>query len=148
MCLKVMAEENGWFVTAVLTANAGLQVSLHRASALNRPIDQDSDSIDIKLLERTDIVVRAQVPVTDRLKQPLGLVHGGVYATIADAVTTRGGRAISNQTSFLRPITAGTIHVTARRRHQGRTTAVWETDISDDAGKLCALVRTTIYPGP
>jgi 1,4-dihydroxy-2-naphthoyl-CoA hydrolase len=105
--------------------------------------------IDVEILEETEQEVRARVAVTDALRQPLGgLVHGGVYATIADAVTTRGGRAISNQTSFLRPITAGTIHVTARRRHHGRTTAVWETDISDDAGKLCALVRTTIYPAP
>ena len=104
--------------------------------------------IDVEILEETEDEVRAQVPVTDALRQPLGLVHGGVYATIADAVTARGGRAISNQTSFLRPITAGTIHVSARRRHNGRTTAVWEVDISDDAGKLCALVRTTVYPGP
>jgi len=104
--------------------------------------------IDVEILEETADAVRAKVPVMDSLRQPLGLVHGGVYATIADAITARGGRAISNQTSFLRPITEGTIHVSARRRHQGRTTAVWEVDISDDAGKLCALVRTTIYPGP
>jgi 1,4-dihydroxy-2-naphthoyl-CoA hydrolase len=104
--------------------------------------------IDVEILEETEDEVRAKVPVMDCLRQPLGLVHGGVYATIADAITARGGRAISNQTSFLRPITEGTIHVSARRRHQGRTTAVWEVDISDDAGKLCALVRTTIYPGP
>ena len=102
--------------------------------------------IDVEILEETEDEVRARVPVTDSLRQPLGLVHGGVYATIADAVTTRGGRAISNQTSFLRPITAGTIHATARRRHQGRTTAVWEVDITDDQGRLCAVVRTTVYP--
>ena len=62
---------------------------------------------------------------------------------IADALTVDGGRAISNQTSFLRPITGGTIHATARRRHRGRTTAVWEVDITDDEGRLCALVRVT-----
>jgi 1,4-dihydroxy-2-naphthoyl-CoA hydrolase len=73
-------------------------------------------------------------------------VHGGVYATIADILTTSSGHAVSNQTSFLRPITGGTIHAVARRRHGGRTTQVWETDITDDAGRLCALVRTTIYP--
>jgi len=105
-----------------------------------------ADLIDIKLLERTEIEVRAHVPVTDRLKQPLGLVHGGVYATIADVLTAERGRAVSNQTSFLRPITAGTIHAIARRRHAGRTTQVWETDITDDQGRLCALVRTTVYP--
>jgi 1,4-dihydroxy-2-naphthoyl-CoA hydrolase len=107
-----------------------------------------ADLIDIKLLERTDDEVRAQVPVSDRLKQPLGLVHGGVYATIADILTARTGRAVSNQTSFLRPITRGTIHATARRRHGGRTTQVWEVDITDDEGRLCALVRMTIYPEP
>ena len=70
-------------------------------------------------------------------------MHGGVFATIADALTVTEGRAISNQTSFLRPITEGTIHVAARRRHRGRTTAVWEVDVTDDAGRLCALVRVT-----
>jgi uncharacterized protein (TIGR00369 family) len=100
----------------------------------------------IQLLDATEDEVRAQVPVTDSLCQPLGLVHGGVYATLADALTAKAGRTVSNQTSFLRPITNGTIHATARRRHAGRTTAVWEVDITDDQGRLCAIVRTTVYP--
>ena len=99
--------------------------------------------IDLEIVSSGDDEVRARVPVTDATKQPLGLVHGGVFATIADALTVTEGRAISNQTSFLRPITEGTIHAHARRRHRGRTTAVWEVDISDDAGRLCALVRLT-----
>jgi uncharacterized protein (TIGR00369 family) len=107
-----------------------------------------SDLIDIQWLERTEIEVRARVGVSDQLKQPLGLVHGGVYATIADLMTAPAGRTVSNQASFLRPITAGTIHATSRRRHGGRTTQVWETDITDDHGRLCALVRTTVYPAP
>src|SRR5262245_36866936 len=88
-----------------------------------------------------DNEVRAHLAVSDSYKQPLGLVHGGVYAVIADALTE--GRTISNQTSFLRPITGGTIHASARRRHRGRTTAVWEVEITDDEGRLCALVRVT-----
>jgi uncharacterized protein (TIGR00369 family) len=51
---------------------------------------------------------------------------------------------LSNQTSFLRPITQGTIHATARARHRGRTTWVWEVEIKDDAGRLCVLTRTTV----
>ena len=91
----------------------------------------------------------------DELKQPAGLVHGGVFASIAEAIASMGtwwavhedGKAamgLSNQTSFLRPITEGTIHAVARRRHSGRTTWVWEVDITDDAGRLCALVRMTV----
>jgi 1,4-dihydroxy-2-naphthoyl-CoA hydrolase len=56
----------------------------------------------------------------------------------------RTAQGLSNQTSFLRPILDGTIHAIARRRHRGRTTWVWEVEITDDAGRLCALVRMTI----
>src|SRR3954451_22225256 len=100
--------------------------------------------IDLEIVSETDGEVRARVPVADACKQPLGLVHGGVFAVIADALTARGGRAISNQTSFLRPITEGVIHAVARRRHNGRTTAVWEVEIRDGRERLCALVRVTV----
>ena len=103
----------------------------------------------------TDEEVRATVAVRDEIKQPLGLVHGGVFAAIAESIASfgtwkgvhRDGRTaqgLSNQTSFLRPILTGTIHAVARRRHRGRTTWVWEVDITDDADRLCALVRMTI----
>jgi 1,4-dihydroxy-2-naphthoyl-CoA hydrolase len=99
--------------------------------------------------------VTAQVAVRDELKQPAGLVHGGVLAAIAEAITSlatwlavspegRSAQGLSNQTSFLRPILDGTIHAVARRRHRGRTTWVWEVDITDDQDRLCALVRMTI----
>jgi 1,4-dihydroxy-2-naphthoyl-CoA hydrolase len=103
---------------------------------------------DLQIDHSADTEVRASVPVTDALKQPLGLVHGGVFATIADALaigaTPGASRALSNQASFLRPVTGGTIHAVARRRHLGRTTAVWEVDVSDDAGRLCTIVRVTV----
>jgi len=109
----------------------------------------------LELLEVGHERVRAQVAVRDELKQPMGLVHGGVFASIAESMTSmatvlavlpegRSAQGLSNQISFLRPITEGTIHAEARRRHRGRTTWVWEVEISDDAGRLCALVRMTI----
>src|SRR3954454_22369219 len=107
--------------------------------------------IDLQIMASHENEVRARVPVTDGLKQPLGLVHGGVYAVIADMLTTRGGRAISNQTSFLRPVTGGTINANERRPHGGRRTAVWEIDITDERDRLCALPRMTVAqraPGP
>jgi len=64
---------------------------------------------------------------------------------VADGNAPQG---LSNQTSFLRPILAGTIHAVARRRHKGRTTWVWEVEITDDEDRLCALVRMTIAVRP
>ena len=62
------------------------------------------------------------------------------------AVTDEGRSAmgLSNQTSFLRPITEGTVHAVARARHRGRSTWVWEVEFLDDAQRLCALTRMTI----
>src|SRR4051794_19717016 len=77
---------------------------------------------DLEIVSSTDDEVRARVPVTDACKQPLGLVHGGVYAIIADTLTAGAGRVITNQTSFLRPVTQGTIHATAPRPPHGPTT--------------------------
>jgi 1,4-dihydroxy-2-naphthoyl-CoA hydrolase len=103
--------------------------------------------------------VTAQVAVRDEIKQPAGLVHGGVFASIAESITSlatysavrddgQHAQGLSNQTSFLRPILEGTIHAVARRRHRGRTTWVWEVEISDDQARLCALVRMTIAIRP
>lgn len=103
--------------------------------------------------------MRATTPVRDELKQPAGLVHGGVFASIAEtlasmatyaAVASDGSTAVglSNQTSFMRPITAGTIHALARARHRGRTTWIWDVEISDDDERLCAVVRMTIAVRP
>jgi uncharacterized protein (TIGR00369 family) len=108
------------------------------------------DSADLRAGE-----IRAHVAVTDDVKQPAGLVHGGVFASIAESITSIGtwsavqadgksAQGLSNQTSFLRPILGGTIHAVARARHRGRTTWVWEVEITDDEQRLCALVRMTI----
>ncbi len=113
----------------------------------------------LEVLEVTDELVRAQVVVRDELRQPLGLVHGGVLASIAETLASLGTLAVvvpqgnaamgsANATSFLRPILDGTIHARALRRHRGRTTWVWDVEITDDAGRLCALTRMTIAVRP
>jgi 1,4-dihydroxy-2-naphthoyl-CoA hydrolase len=107
------------------------------------------------LTEVADDLVRGTVKVRDELKQPAGLIHGGVYAAIAESMASTGtalvvarngqvAQGLSNQTSFLRPILEGTIHAVARARHRGRTTWVWEVEIADDAGRVCVLTRVTI----
>jgi 1,4-dihydroxy-2-naphthoyl-CoA hydrolase len=124
------------------------------------PYENTFDALyGLEVLEFDEDRVTAQVPVADRVKQPMGLVHGGLYASIAESITSlatarvvmRDGMiatGMSNQTSFLRPITEGTVHATARRRHRGRTTWMWDVEITDDAGRLCAVSRMTIAVRP
>jgi 1,4-dihydroxy-2-naphthoyl-CoA hydrolase len=100
-------------------------------------------------------LARARAEVGDQHKQPLGLVHGGVFAAMAEslasvatyrAVAGEGNIAVgmSNFTSFMRPILSGSVHAEARRRHAGSTTWVWEVEMTDDDGRLCALSRVTM----
>jgi 1,4-dihydroxy-2-naphthoyl-CoA hydrolase len=109
----------------------------------------------LELLSCSEEEVRAQVQVREEIKQPAGLVHGGVYATVAESMASiatalgvmdKGEMAMgmSNNTSFLRPITQGTLHARAERVHRGRTSWVWDVRFSDDAGHTCALTRMTI----
>jgi uncharacterized protein (TIGR00369 family) len=120
------------------------------------PFEETFDGLyGLQVQEVSEELATAIVPVRDAVKQPMGLVHGGLYASIAEALASMatamavakdGKRAmgLSNATSFLRPITEGTVHATARRLHGGRTTWVWDVEITDDQGRRCALTRMTI----
>ncbi|HYM46511.1 MAG TPA: PaaI family thioesterase [Solirubrobacteraceae bacterium] len=109
----------------------------------------------LQIAELDDSQARARVAVRDEVKQAMGLVHGGLYASIAEAMASlatalcvmdegKMAMGLSNSTSFLRPITEGTVHAHARRLHRGRTTWVWDVEFSDDAGRTCAVTRMTI----
>jgi uncharacterized protein (TIGR00369 family) len=113
----------------------------------------------LQVTEAGDGQMRGTVDVRDAIKQPAGLVHGGIYAAIAESLATTGTAlavigdgntavGLSNQTSFVRPVTEGSIHASARARHRGRTTWVWEVECLDDAERLCALSRITVAVRP
>jgi len=98
---------------------------------------------------------RARILVEDHHKQAYGIVHGGVFAALAESIASAathqavredGMVAIgqANSTTFLRPITEGHATAVARPRQQGRTTWVWDVEILDDQERVCALVRMTI----
>jgi 1,4-dihydroxy-2-naphthoyl-CoA hydrolase len=114
--------------------------------------------VGVEWLDLREDEARARVAVAEHHKQPYGLVHGGVYATLAESVASvatallageeMAALGMSNDTTFLRPITDGHITAVARRRHGGRTTWIWDVEMSDDEGRVCALSRMTIAVRP
>ena len=97
--------------------------------------------------------------VRPQVCQPLGMIHGGVYAAIAETLASTGtargvfavgGAALgmANNTSFLRPITEGSVHGSAVAIHKGRTSWVWDVEMRDDHNRLCATSRVTIAVRP
>jgi 1,4-dihydroxy-2-naphthoyl-CoA hydrolase len=116
-------------------------------------------AIGLEYMESSDELVRARVEVTDTVRQIHGIVHGGAHAVIAESICSRAtGAAVapegmvamgqSNHATFLRPITDGHINAEARTRHRGRTTWIWDCELTDDDGRLCAMVRMTIAVRP
>ncbi len=102
---------------------------------------------------------RARVPMRDELRQPVGLLHGGVISTLVESVCSRAtalavlgdgmmamGQSIN--VSFIRPITDGHAEVEAKARHRGRTTWVWDAEVRDADDRLCALAQMTVAVRP
>jgi len=134
-----------------------LRRSRERSCAANP--DNFNRLLGVEYVDVSPELMSAHLPVAEKLLQPYGLVHGGVYAAVAEtlasmgtavAVHERGEGAVgmSNHTTFLRPVTKGTIHATARPRHRGRTTWVWDVECADDDGRVCAISRVTIAVRP
>jgi len=129
------------------------------AEQINRAMQGFDRLYGLEVLAFSDTEVRARVSVREELKQAAGLLHGGVYASIAEAIaslaTARGvheqgniAMGLSNSTSYLRPVTSGTVEALATRMHRGRTTWVWDVRFSDERDRTCALTRMTIAVRP
>jgi uncharacterized protein (TIGR00369 family) len=100
-------------------------------------------------------LVRGRVPVRDELLTEQGSVHGGVFASAAEALASRGtalsvipkgfaAMGQSNDTSILEFIGEGVIHFDARVRSRGEHLWTWTVDACDEAGRPCAHSRVTV----
>lgn len=102
---------------------------------------------------------RVRIEMRDELRQPVGLLHGGVMSSLIESICSRAtalavfdqgmiamGQSIS--VSFIRPITEGAAEVHAKARHRGRTGWVWDAEVLNEEGKLCALSQMTVAVRP
>ena len=116
-------------------------------------------ALGFELLEASEDHVTGRFEVIDAVRQPMGIVHGGAYAAMAETMASAttwmhvqadGNIAVgqSNQTSFLRPVVEGAVHGEGKRRHRGRTSWIWDIDFTDDQGRLCAISRVTMAVRP
>jgi 1,4-dihydroxy-2-naphthoyl-CoA hydrolase len=115
--------------------------------------------LGFELLEWSAEGCRGRFAVDSRVQQPMGLVHGGAYAALAESmvsittswtVSENGNIAVgqSNHTIFLRPVRSGQVHAEGRPLHRGRTSWVWDVHFTDDEGRLCATTRVILALRP
>jgi 1,4-dihydroxy-2-naphthoyl-CoA hydrolase len=111
------------------------------------PFDKE---IGLVFTELTPDRARAQLDVTPKLLQPMGIVHGGVYCSIIESMASvaaytwlnaNGGGAVvgvNNNTDFLRAIGSGTVYGVATPFHRGRRQQLWQVVISDSEDRVVA----------
>ncbi|HEY2357325.1 MAG TPA: PaaI family thioesterase [Phenylobacterium sp.] len=113
-----------------------------------------SDLMGVEIVEREKGRVLGRMLVRDELCTTGGILHGGAYMAFADALGAIGGvlnlapgtgtTTLESKTNFLRGAPAGsTITGEATPLHVGRRSSVWQTRITNDEGKLLALVTQT-----
>lgn len=123
------------------------------------PTQSLNDVLGFEIGEFDEERISGSFQVEDRVRQPFGIVHGGAYAALAEtlasvatyfAVQANGDIAVgqNNDTSFMRPVSSGTVHAEGTRRHRGRTSWIWDVEFSDDEGRVCAISRVTIAVRP
>ncbi len=115
--------------------------------------------LGLEWVDLTDTSAHVRFTVRENLKQPLGLMHGGIYSAVAETVASVAtvnnvwhagyvGSGLSNYASFLRPITSGTVDVQAVLRGHDDSEWTWGHEFRDAQDRLCALVDVTIAVRP
>ena len=113
------------------------------------------ETLDITMLEATSQRVRARMPITSKVHQPFGLLHGGASVALAETVASIGGWLNVDQetqacvgqeinANHLRDKREGEITAEATPIHLGRTSQVWDIRITDEDGKLVCVSRCTL----
>lgn len=114
-----------------------------------------ADVMGVRFVRATAGEVVAELDVARQHLQAFGLVHGGVLSGLVESAASLGavlaagdrGRSVvglENQTSFLRPVRAGTLRARATPIHVGKTTQLWQVEIRDDQDKVAASGRVRL----
>jgi 1,4-dihydroxy-2-naphthoyl-CoA hydrolase len=108
------------------------------------------NELGLEYIEVTPDGGRARLEIKDKLLQPWGIVHGGVYCSIIEGLASNSGQGwllangggkvvgVNNNTDFLRAISAGMVTAVSTPIHRGRRQQLWLITITDDNDRVVA----------
>lgn len=112
------------------------------------------ETLGIQFISASEGTIAATMPVDARTIQPMGLLHGGATAALAESLGSVGSYMLVDRekqavvgievnANHLKSTRSGSVTATGRLVHRGRTTHVWDIRVTNDAGELLALCRLT-----
>jgi uncharacterized protein (TIGR00369 family) len=112
------------------------------------------ETLGIEIIEVSNDKVVASMPVTSKVHQPDGVLHGGATVALAETVgsyasvlsidtETQMVRGIEIAANHLGSVKEGKVIATATPIHKGKTTHLWEIKIVDEQNKLISHCKLT-----
>ncbi len=119
------------------------------------PRDRIADHLQFEWVEVGPDFLKLSMPVNEKVKQPYGLLHGGISCVIAETVGGIASALVIDREKFycfgleinanhVRSARDGKVTATCSPLHLGRTTHVWDIKIHDEKGKLVCVSRHTV----
>lgn len=111
--------------------------------------------LDIQAVEIGDDYIIATMPITDNVRQPFGILHGGASVVLAESIGSVASNLIIDADSYagvgldinanhVRPASKGILKATCSPLHIGKTTHVWDIKMHDDSNHLICISRLTV----
>ena len=98
--------------------------------------------------------MKATMPVSEKVKQPVGIVHGGANVVLAETLASTAANATVDRNkqycvgleinaNHIRSVREGVITAVTRPLHLGKSTQIWQIELFNEAGKLTCVSRMT-----
>ena len=113
-------------------------------------------TLDIEFVDFGVDFVTAKMPVTSKVFQPDGILHGGATVALAETVgssaafilnkdSKRTVRGIEISANHLKSISSGYVYATARPVNSGKTIQLWEIRVTNEENELISICKLTTY---
>ena len=117
------------------------------------------ETLNIEITDFGDDFLVARMPVTPRVHQPDGVLHGGATAALAESVGSFAShifidteklfvRGLEITANHLKSVTDGFVYAKATFLHKGRTTQLLDIRVTDEAGNLVSICRLSTISLP
>ncbi|REH54949.1 uncharacterized protein (TIGR00369 family) [Tenacibaculum gallaicum] len=112
------------------------------------------ETLEIEFVDVGNNFITAKMPVTPKVHQPYGILHGGATAALAESVGSCASafflrdsnkiiKGIELSINHVKSKREGYVFATAKAIHKGRTTHLWEVRIVDEDDNLISLCKIT-----
>jgi len=117
------------------------------------------ETLNIEIIDYGDDFLVARMPVTSRVHQPDGVLHGGATAALAESVGSYAShifldtenkfvRGLEITVNHLKSVSEGYVYAKATFVHKGRTTQLLDIRITDDHDNLVSICRLSTISLP